>query len=82
MSVYECQSCEEVMKIVCTEEVDHCPCCGIPDTMIPTEKEVPSTATTAENWTHEEEYDGCGATYSVTSDSPVEYCPNCNGQWG
>lgn len=83
MDVFECTNCEEVMEITCTEEVDHCPCCGASDSVIPTEKEVPSDATT-DTWTHDdsEEYNGCGATYTVTTSYIVEYCPNCNEQWG
>lgn len=84
MKNYKCSNCEEVMAIKCTEDIEHCPCCGMSQSLSQTNEPVPSTARTAENWTHKntDGYDGCGATYSITSDAPVEYCPNCNGQWG
>lgn len=81
MNTYECYNCNEVMEIKSIEDVDHCPCCGCPDTIMSTEKKVPDEATLAEDWEHDGS-EGCGAIYSVLSEAPAEYCPNCNGQNG
>lgn len=81
MKTYKCSNCDEVMKIKCTEDIEDCPCCGCNQSLSLTDEKVPESATLADNWTHDG-YDGCGATYSVLSEAPVEYCPNCNGQNG
>ncbi|MNJ90641.1 hypothetical protein D3C87_82760 [compost metagenome] len=84
-NIYKCQECEEVMEVTCDKDVDHCPCCGMPQSMFPTDEKLPDDVhISADNWNHlnDKNYDGCGATYSVISSSPSEYCPHCNGQWG
>lgn len=83
MKRYECDQCEEVMEITCTEAIENCPCCGANYSLSKTEKTLSPTVMTTHMLTHEvERYEGCGASYTVTSDAPVEFCPNCGGQWG
>lgn len=81
---YECSNCDEVMAIKCSKSIDHCPCCGMSQSLSTTDKPLPENVSLPYRTKHKDDdgYDGCGATYEIVTAGCVEYCPSCNQQWG